>query len=362
MAVMFAAFLAAAVTMQTPRVVSVENAGLLFTDNPAGVSGVDAGYSLPIGKETLWLFGDVFLLHPSDPQKRYVGSVSNTALVTSARTIAGLRRYRFLTDPATGLARQVIPNLPGEGNETRLWPGGGWYDAQARKVYLYWARIRTTGGGGPFDFRLEGHGLAAANASKPDEISFERLKTDAGDELWWPYADGKAVYGAAVVRGPEARPSHLYIVGVLERDGRKIGKMVRVPTSSIAHSGAYEYFSGSPDHPTWSPDPSTAADIEGLADFPSELSVAYNRCLGGYLAVHSVGITDRIRLSLADNPWGPYRQIAEIGSPHRAFEKAFCYAGKEHPELAEQNGKVICVTYVDSQRYWLQMLRVTFER
>ncbi|MBM3492768.1 MAG: DUF4185 domain-containing protein [Armatimonadetes bacterium] len=345
-----------------PRVVSVENAGLLFTDNQAGVSGVDAGYSLPIGKETLWLFGDVFLLHPTDPQKRYVGGVSNAALVTSARTALGLRQYRFITDRATGLARQVIPNMPGEGNETRLWPAGGWYDAQARKVYLFWARIRTTGGGGPFDFRLDGHGLAMADASKLDQIRFERLMAEGGDELWWPHADGRAVYGAAVVRGPEARPRYLYIVGVEERHGKKVGKLARVPAASIARSGAYEYFSGSPDRPSWSADPAQAADIEGLTDFPSELSVAHNRYLGGYLAVHSVGIADRIRLSLAADPWGPYRQIAEIGAPHRAFEKAFCYAGKEHPELAEQTGKVIYVTYVDSQRYWLQMLKVTFER
>jgi hypothetical protein len=362
MAGLIAALVAAVAAAPSVRVLKVENAGLLFTDNQAGVSGVDAGYSLPIGKETLWLFGDVFLLHPTDPEQRYVGGVSNTALVTPARGASGLRRYRFVTDPKTGLARQVIPNLPGEGNETRLWPGGGWFDARTRRAYLFWARIRTTGGGGPFDFRLEGHGLAVADASKPDVIRFERLKSEAGDELWWRHADGSSVYGAAVVRGPNSQPRDLHIVGVQERDGRKHGKMARVAPASIARSGAYAYFSGSADRPEWSSDPARAADIEGLADFPSELSVAYNPYLGGYLAVHSVGITDRIRLSLAAHPWGPYRQIAEIGAPHRAFEKAFCYAGKEHPELAEQNGKVIYVTYVDSQRYWLRMLKVTLER
>jgi hypothetical protein len=114
--------------------------------------------------------------------------------------------------------------------------------------------------------------------------------------------------------------------------------------------------------PTWSRKHEDASDVEGLRDIPSELSVAYNRYLGGYLAIHSIGISDRIRLSLAPKPWGPYRQIAEIGAPHRAFEKAFCYAGKEHPELSEQGGKVVHVTYVDSQRYWLQLLKVTLER
>jgi len=58
-------------------VVSVENGGLLFTDNGDGVSGLDAGYSIPMGRETLWLFGDVFLVEPRSPEKRVVEAVRN---------------------------------------------------------------------------------------------------------------------------------------------------------------------------------------------------------------------------------------------------------------------------------------------
>ena len=90
--------------------------------------------------------------------------------------------------------------------------------------------------------------------------------------------------------------------------------------------------------------------------------MAYNAYLGGYLAVHSVGISERMRLSLAPAPWGPYRPIAEIGAPHRALERAFCYAGKEHPELAQEHGRILYITYVDSERYWLQLLKVTLQR
>jgi len=347
----------------SPKVVKVQNAGLLFTDNQAGVSGVDAGYSIPIGRQVLWLFGDVFLLHPTDPDKRYVGGLSNAGLVVPGGGVAALAKHRFLTDPGTGLARQAIPNRPGEGLETRLWPGGAWYDAARKRVYLFWARIRTTGGGGPFDFRLEGHGLAVADTSKPEQMIFKRLESGAGDDIWWPGPpSGKAVYGAAVVAGTPDDDPYVYVVGVEERNGAKFGKIARVKRAAIAGLTAYEYLSGPATSPTWSGKPDAAADVEGLRDFPSELSVAHNRYLGGYLAVHSVGISDRIRLSLAPKPWGPYRRIAEIGAPHRAFEKAFCYAGKEHPELSEQDGKVVYITFVDSQRYWLQLLKVTLER
>src|SRR5688500_2370097 len=77
-------------------VVSVENGGLLFTDNSAGVSGVDAGYSIPMGRETLWLFGDVFLVDPRSLDKRVVGAVSNCgALVPSGRGAGALKGIGF---------------------------------------------------------------------------------------------------------------------------------------------------------------------------------------------------------------------------------------------------------------------------
>ena len=127
------------------------------------------------------------------------------------------------------------------------------------------------------------------------------------------------------------------------------------------HLASYEYYAAG-DVPRWSKRLGNAADIDGLTDFPTELSIAYNEYLGGYLAVHSVGLAEKVRLSLAPHPWGPYRSIGEIGTPRRAFSRGFCYAGKEHAELAEDHGRVLYITYVDSERYWLQRLKVTVQR
>lgn len=343
------------------KVEKVENGGLLFTDNPAGVSGVDGGYSLPIGNQSLWLFGDVFLLHPNRPEKPYVGAVSNCALLLpKGKGVTPLRRYTFLTDAKTGLARQVIPRMGGEGTDTLLWPFGSWYDAPNRRVYLYYAIVRATGSGGPFGFRVVGQGLARADVGEPKKLQFTRLKAPQNGWLWWPGSE--TLFGSAVVSNrPESDP-YLYLVGFQERGGQKAGKMARVRKQEIENPAAYEYFAGGADTPRWSRILSEAADIAGLTDFPSELSIAYNAYCGGYLAVHSVNIEERLRLSVAPNPWGPYRPIGEVGAKHRAFDNAFCYAGKEHPELSEQNGRILYVTYVDSARYWLQLLKVTLSR
>jgi hypothetical protein len=345
-----------------PSVRSVENAGLLFTDNPAGVSGTDAGYSLPMGKQTLWLFGDVFLLDPKAPAKPFLGSLSNCALLVPAgRGAAPLHTYRFLTDPATGLARQVLPSAPGEGKEVRYWPFGGWYSERERRVYLYYARVRTTGQG-PLDFRTEGYGLAVADTSVPEKLEFRTLPGAGGRPFWWTTGPGESIFGSAVIHTSRNGDGYLYVAGLQSRDGRRVGKLARVPTDKIADPAAYTYYAGGTDEPAWSPDVRKAADVAGLADFPTELSVSYNPYLRGYLAVHSVGLSGRVRLSLAEVPWGPYRSVGEIATPRRTLSKGFCYAGKEHPELAQEGGRVIYVTYVDSERYWLQLLKVTLQK
>lgn len=343
-----------------PRVARVENGGLLFTDNPAGVSGVDCGYSVPIGRLTLWLFGDVFLLDPTAPARPYVGGVSNCALVVSAgEGAAPLRHYRFLTDPKTGLARQALPNRPTEDNHIRLWPQAAWYDAPTRRVYTWYGYVRTTGGG-PLDFRTEGHGVAVADATDPARLRFDRLPARDGGDLWWRPADG-ATFGMGVVAGSREPGGYVYVVGMMEGDKQRRARLARVPAVRIANPAAYEYLTSADPHPQWGSSPRDVAPVEGLADFPGELSVAWNPYVGGYLAVHSVGLSDRIRLTVAPHPWGPYRAMGEIGAPRRAFSHAFCYAGKEHPELREHGGRTLYVTYVDSERYWLQLLKVTLD-
>ncbi len=349
--------------LEAPRIVRVENRGLLFTDNDAGVNGTDAGYSIPLGNRTLWLFGDVFLQHPSTPEKPFIGNLSNCALLTARGTgSASLRSFLFLKDSKTGLARQVIPKAAGEDGKVRLWPFGGWYSESEKRIYLYYARVRVTGNG-PLDFHTDGLGLAWADARKPEEIEFHRIPTSDGSAMWWESGRETPVFGNAVVSGTRVEDrDYVYVVGSRESGGRKFGALARVPKSRPADLAAYEYFSGTAEAPKWSRTLPDAANIDGLGDFPSELSISYNSCLGGYLAVHSVGIGEKVRLSLAPRPWGPYRYLGEIDARHQPLVKAFCYAGKEHPELAEDGGRIIYITYVDGSRYWLQLLKVTLEK
>jgi hypothetical protein len=300
-------------------------------------------------------------MQPANPAKNWVGSVSNTALVTAAgHGRAPLAHYRFMQDPKTGVARPVIPNLPGEDGKIRLWPFGSWFDAATHTAYLYYGRIKLGGSGGPLDFKLEGFGLARANTSHPDALTFTRLPNAHGDLIWWRNGEGPQV-GAAVITRPG--DPYLYLICDQMTSDKHYGSLARVRRTEITSSTAYEYLSGSSPAPRWSANPAESVHLDGLSDFPSELTVSYNAYLGGYLAVFSEGIfSQKVALKLAPEPWGPYRLIGEIGTPHQAFSNAFCYAGKEHPELSEDGGKTIYVTFVDNLRYWLQLLKVTLEK
>jgi hypothetical protein len=337
-------------------VAEVTNAGLLFTDNQNGVSGTDAGFSIPMEKHTLWIFGDVFLLQNHQPENRYIGALSNcAALVPKGVGTQPLRNYRFLTDK-NGIARPILPNAPHEDSRTRLWPMAGWYEPASKTLYTYYAHILTTPGGGPFDFKIHGYGLAAADASQPQNITLRRIGTPTNG-VWWPPTG--PLFGSAVVTPPPGPVPYRWILGWAHINGEKHARLARVPAAQPHNPEAYQYWAGEGN---WDPSPQKSVSIPGLHGFPNELTVSWNPWLRAYLAVHQVGITEKIRLSAAQNPWGPYQPLAEIGAPHRAFEKAFCYAAKEHPELAQNNGRTIYITYVDSQRYWLQLLKVELRK
>lgn len=342
-----------------PRIASVESEGLLFTDNKAGVTGVDGYFSVPIGKQTVWFFGDVFLNDPTDPQKKWHGDVSNCALLTpSGHGRHGLFNYEFLTNSTTGLARPVIPNRPDENNKVRFWPLAAWHDERAHELYLYYNLVHFTEDGGPFGFRVIGYGLTKSDTRDPKKLLFERIKGATGEELWG-HTDASPTYGLTIVLGKPG--SYLYLVGDEGKKKNPHATLARVHKDKIADQRAYEYFSGTAASPAWSTNVNDAIGIEGFTDFTGSMSVVYNNYLGCYLAVHHVGVTEKIRLSVAPEPWGPYKEIGEIGAPHRAFAKAFCYDGAEHAELQEQNGRIIYISYVDSDRYWEQLYKVTLQ-
>ena len=209
--------------------------------------------------------------------------------------------------------------------------------------------------GGPFDmgFEIIGTGLARGDT---ESWQFERLlhQTPSGGEaMWWPYPQPQFASAILLAGG------WLYFYGVTgHEDGVQRVYLARVLPADIEDRDRYVYFSDT--EPAWSRDVADAIPLfEGP---PNELSVSYNTYLGGYLAVHSYSTEGAQVGRTAPTPWGPWSEPTTLWTVEAGPDKKYpvaAYAGKEHPSLAEDGGRVIYLTYVEAEEYFPHLIEVT---
>ncbi|GAB4318122.1 MAG: hypothetical protein Kow0059_11410 [Candidatus Sumerlaeia bacterium] len=383
-------------TAVTFAVKSARDLGLQFTDNPHRMVGQDGAYSIPLGQgEALWFFGDTLIgaRTPGEslwfPGGRRLGPgdmsghglierlLTNSACIVNARTgRGGLRPYQYILD-GRGSLHQLVPRLAGEHpDEVRVWCFHGL--AQGEAVWLFYQTVRMLADGPmPVNFEIIGSGLAAGRRG---DWTFRRLAAPGAGgpdgTIWWPA--NQPQFGAAVL--PSAGDGFLYVFGVLkDAGGVQRCHVARVPSDRIEDRAAYEYLaepaperqgaahegSGTKGGPAWTGDPRRSVPI--MSGMPNELSVSWNPRLGRYLAVHSLDLTGRIVGRTAPHPWGPWSEpvvLWTVVPPRLDYEVPYpplIYAGKEHPELAEEDGRVIYVTYVEFEEYFPHLVEVELE-
>ena len=350
------------------RVAAAHDLGPQFTVNPHRVVGQDGAYSIPLGDErVLWFFGDTLigerppgslrdvftrLAEQGEPQGHapFERMPTNTGLLLPQQSgRGGLTGYEHLTDDA-GAIRQLVPPGPGDRPEwDRTWCLHG--VALGDTVYLFYQVIRMLEEkGGPFDlgFEIVGTGLAKGDQ---ETLTFERVLHD-GEAMWWPYPQPQ--FAAAVLRHDD----HLHLYGVTGYEsGAQQAYLARVRPDAVEDRDAYAYFAGDG---SWSADVVEAAPLfEGP---PNELSVSYNDHLGGFLAVHSFNTDGQQVGRTAPTPWGPWSAPTVLWTVEAAPDKPYpvaAYAGKEHPSLSEDGGRVIYLTFVEAEEYFPHLIEVT---
>ncbi len=90
------------------------------------------------------------------------------------------------------------------------------------------------------------------------------------------------------------------------------------------------------------------------------MSAAYNPYLKRHVAVHTLLRENKIVLRTAPQRTGPWSAPQVVYRPKKVNDKALIYAGKEHPELARENGRIIYITYVSSAKYAPELIEVMF--
>ncbi len=356
------------------QVASVNDLGPQFVNNPHRMVGQDGAYSIPLGDgRVLWYFGDTLIGERPKESLWYIFGnpvggqdlsgkgpfdqmITNTGLILRDSTgRGGLNDFSYVLN-ADGKLRQLVLPLPGEHpDKDRTWCMHGCKLGDV--LYLFFMKIRMLEEGGdpfPVGFEIVGTGLAVGSDR---DWTFERIE-HKGTTVLWP--SDQPQFAAAVLVDKEA--DRVFLYGSLQApDFRYHAYLARVRPNDMQRIDRYEYFSGDPER--WSRDVREAEVV--FSGMPNEMSVSYNAYLGKYLAVHCMGLTGEIVGRTAPAPWGPWSEgtlLWKVSPPEKPIPyPRLIYAGKEHPELAEENGRILYITYIEFEEYFPHLIEVTLE-
>jgi hypothetical protein len=340
---------------ESSRVAKVRRLGSQFRNNSVNISGQDAATSIVLPSDNaLWLFGDTV----EGPFETIRGlpledKLSNTgAVVPQQDTAEGIQRFYFITSKDSKRARQLIPYVDGESPKAqRLWPIHG--TCIGDQIYVYYHRISLIDGVDVFDnFKLDGMGIARA---KVGEWEFKRLEAPDGTREFWK--GDQPTFGVFV----DESDGYVHLWGSLMTGMF----LARTRPALIDDLASYEYLveaptTNEPDRkPRWS---STYAASASLFDsVPNEMSAAFNRHLGCYVAIHSHLRENKIVMRTAPAITGPWSDAEIIYRPEKIKDNDLIYAAKEHPELARDDGRIMYVTFVNSTTYVPQLVELTLK-
>jgi hypothetical protein len=338
-----------------PLIMSSRHLGNQFLDNPVGVTGMDGATStlLPSG-ESLWVFGDTVegpfkSIHGLDLSQLR----SNTAAVVPRQAASrGIQQFQFLATPDGKRPRQIVPFAADEDPAVhRIWAIHG--VCLARRIYLFYHRITMLKGVDVFaNFQLDGMGIARGEIG---EYRFERLTAPDGTREFWK--GDQPSFGVFVERAAD----YVYLWGCLQTGMH----LARTRPDSLEDLASYEYLVEAPDSTRPTVEPRWARRFEPTAKLfdsvPNEMSAAYNPHLGRHVAIHSLHREHKIVMRTAPRITGPWSDGEIVFRPERIADGDLIYAAKEHPELAEDHGRVLYVTFVNSATYVPQLIELTLK-
>jgi len=346
--------LAAESTEKKPICLSVRDLGVQFLDNPLHITGQDGATStrLPNG-DAIWLFGDTI----EGPFETVRGLdltevVSNTASIVPAQDVTqGIKKFEYLKTTAGNRPRQMIEFDTSENKAThRLWPIHS--VCVNDTIYVYYHKITMDPERDVFEtFTLNGMGIARAQVG---EYRFERLHAPDGTKEFWK--GDQPGFGVFIERLSDG---YLYLWGSFWTGMF----LARTRPEAIEDLSSYEYLVAAPTlerpgtAPVWKRkfEP-TAVLFDGV---PNELSVAYNPYLKCHIAIHVLNRENKLAIRTSPKITGPWSEPEIFFRPQMKKSNDLFTAGKEHPELRREQGKILLVTYVNSSVYAPHLLELS---
>lgn len=292
---------------------------------PAVVTARDGGAAALVGNAMLWTFGDTLMTVTGEDGFNYRSA-------TAAWAPPGQLALEEALD-ATGAPFQLLPYSSDEATYNQA--------HGPTERYALWpaSAIPAPDGGGAWIFyqRLMVH--PGTLNYQPLDVGLARLAAGSTMALRDPsplFSAPTPAYalGAVVVSG------FVYLYGCTSIPEKldSACSVVRAPAADAASAADWQTWDGS----AWNADLTRAATV--LHGPPGDLSVSFNPHLGQFIAVYSGIFSNDVSMRSAPRPEGPW------SAPQKLFtalapSSGNDYAGKEHPELAEDGGRTLVVSY-----------------
>jgi hypothetical protein len=201
-------------------------------------------------------------------------------------------------------------------------------------------------------FQLDGMGIARGEIG---DFQFTRLTAPDGSREFWK--GDQPSFGVFV----EKLEDYVYLWGCLHTGMH----LTRTRPETIEDLSSYEYLVEAPDssHPDVAP--RWVSRFEPTAKLfdsvPNEMSAAYNPYLQRHVAFHTLNREHKIVMRTAPQITGPWSEGEIVFRPKKIADGDLIYAAKEHPELAQDGGRLLYLTFVNSTTYVPQLIELTLK-
>jgi len=346
------------------KVSQVTDLGVL--GSPPKIHSRDGGYSVWLDDRSVWVFGDTLFNGKINQDPDFH---SNSWSWTQDRDASdGIGPFAQSYDP-DGRPSVLLPftdeelafnnahggdncDLPPCGVRWALWPGAVVADPARKRMLFFYEKIYIEPG--DLKFTVFGKSLVAWENA---EQAPERVRFNPGHghpTLMFPRGD----FGfgdAAVVMGPS-----LYVYGCNLQGNQLPCRVARVELGHALETRSWETWT---DGGQWCKDLNKGQQIFNGNEI---LSVSYNPYLDRFLAVYSQPMSTSVMFRTALRPEGPWSSPVEAFKARAPANKiGWVYDALEHPEYAQDNGRVVYITYsrqTSASAFEIRLVSIRIER
>jgi hypothetical protein len=308
----------------------------------------DGGFSAIFQGRMVWIFGDTMLNTPNvDDKMMLSNSCCSTYDIDAGDGLAGFdepvddigtpKIFFPFTEEETAFNLAHFGDTCEEQpchERWAIWPGSMVVDEVKGQAYIFYHKVRAGHGG--WDFNHVGHSIAvwkdySLPVERPVFGYYEQYPT-----LF--FVEDRNGFGSATLL--VGQQLYVYGCGMLGDIFEKSCRIARVPMADILDKTAWNYFSG---NGTWSSELSEAIDVFSGNNM---MSVFYNPYIERFMTVYSLPLGVETMLRTSPQPEGPWSSPTVLFSGETPkSDVGWIYDALAHPELSQDDGKSIYITY-----------------